>query len=124
MPYGFGNPNKGETKTTGHTSMKLLINRDDIIKAFASKTGFEAHEIEIEIDTVETSAPSIQSEEIRTAIATIYREAMDIQDQYREGKKIIPNIISLIKAVRILDPNSGLRDARDYVESLLATGAK
>ena len=104
--------------------MKLLINRDDIIKAFASKTGFEAHEIEIEIDTVETSAPSIQSEEIRTAIATIYREAMDIQDQYREGKKIIPNIISLIKAVRILDPNSGLRDARDYVESLLATGAK
>lgn len=104
--------------------MKLIINRDDIIKAFAGKTGFEAHEIEIQIDTVETSAPSIQSEKIRAAIETIYREAMDIQDQYREGEKIVPNIISLIKAVRILAPDTGLREARDYVESLLRTVVK
>ena len=105
--------------------MKLIINRDDIIKAFAGKTGFEAHEIEIQIDAVQASkSSSIHDAGIRAAIETIYREAMDIQDQYREGEKIVPNIISLIKAVRILAPDTGLREARDYVESLLRTVVK
>lgn len=100
--------------------MKLIINREDIIKAFA-KTGFEPHEIEIEEESyarVETPK-SLLNADVRMAIATIFDEAMKVQDQYREGRDVVPNKISLIKAIRVIIPNTGLKDAKDYVENIL-----
>ena len=101
--------------------MRLIINREDIIKAFVAKTGYEAHEIEIEEESyarIETPK-SLANADVRMAIATIFDEAMTVQDQYREGRDIIPNKISLIKAIRVIIPNTGLKDAKDYVENIL-----
>ena len=104
--------------------MKLVINRTDIIDVFAAKSGLEPHQIEIDIvsQPIVPSFPKINSlndVEVRTAIASIFDEAMNIQDQYREGKNVCPNKISLIKAVRTLVPNTSLKDAKDYVENNL-----
>jgi hypothetical protein len=104
--------------------MKLVINRTDIIDVFAAKSGLEPHQIEIDIvsQPIVPSFPKINSlndVEVRTAIASIFDEAMNIQDQYREGKTVCPNKISLIKAVRTLVPNTSLKDAKDYVENNL-----
>jgi ribosomal protein L7/L12 len=85
--------------------MKLVINRNDIIDVFAAKTGLEHHQI--------------HDVEVRNAIASIYDEAMNIQEEYRAGKGICPNKISLIKAVRTLVPNTSLKDAKEYVENNL-----
>ncbi len=104
--------------------MKLVINRTDIENVFTSKYGVDRHEIEIDIvsQPIVPSIPKINSlhdVEVRTAIASIFDEAMNIQDQYREGKDVCPNKISLIKAVRALVPNTSLKDAKDYVENNL-----
>ena len=124
--------------------MKLLINKTDIINAFVAKTGFEASEIEIdmegelgyvprkkinlekpELPTTDNpyaridTAKSLLNPDVRMAIATIFDEAMKVQDQYREGRDIVPNKISLIKAIRVIIPNTGLKDAKDYVENIL-----
>jgi hypothetical protein len=104
--------------------MKLVINRNDIIDVFAAKTGLEHHQIEIDIvsQPIVPSFPKINSlhdVEVRNAIASIYDEAMNIQEEYRAGKGICPNKISLIKAVRTLVPNTSLKDAKEYVENNL-----
>lgn len=104
--------------------MKLVITRTDIENAFVYKYGVQRHEIEIDIvsQPIVPSFPkvnSIHDSEVRIAIASIFDEAMNIQDNYREGREISPNKISLIKAVRTLVPNTSLKDAKDYVENNL-----
>lgn len=104
--------------------MKLVINRTDIIDVFAAKTGLEHHQIEIDIvsQPIVPSFPKINSlldVEVRNAIASIFDEAMNIQEEYRAGKGVCPNKIALIKAVRTLVPNTSLKDAKDYVENTL-----
>lgn len=110
--------------------MKLVIDRTDIENAFVYKYGVQRHEIEIQMDTLSDildqptipSVPKINSihdADVRIAIASIFDEAMTIQDNYREGREISPNKISLIKAVRTLVPNTSLKDAKDYVENNL-----
>ena len=94
--------------------MKLVITRTDIENVFTSKYGVDRHEIEIDIVS-QPIVPSIP----KIAIASIFDEAMTIQDQYREGKDVCPNKISLIKAIRTLVPNTSLKDAKDYVENNL-----
>ena len=107
---------------SNHNTMKLVINRTDIIDVFAARTGLEHHQIEIDIvsQPIVPSFPKINSlhdVEVRTAIESIYDEAMNIQEEYRAGKGICPNKIALIKAVRTLVPNTSLKDAKDYVEN-------
>ncbi len=102
--------------------MKLVINRNDIIDVFAAKLGLEHHQIEIDIQPIVPVFPKVNSLhdlETRTALETIYDEAMNIQEEYRAGKGICPNKIALIKAVRSLVPNTSLKDAKDYVENNL-----
>ena len=110
------------TASSNHNTMKLVINRTDIIDVFAAKTGLEHHQIEIDIvsQPIVPSFPKINSlhdVEVRTAIESIYDEAMNIQEEYRAGKGICPNKIALIKAVRTLVPNTSLKDAKEYVEN-------
>ena len=112
------------TASSNNNTMKLVINRTDIIDVFAAKTGLEHHQIEIDVvsQPIVPSFPKINSlhdVEVRTAIESIYDEAMNIQEEYRAGKGICPNKIALIKAVRTLVPNTSLKDAKDYVENNL-----
>jgi hypothetical protein len=112
------------TTSSNHNNMKLVITRTDIENAFVYKYGVQRHEIEIDIvsQPIVPSFPkvnSIHDSEVRIAIASIFDEAMTIQDNYREGREISPNKISLIKAVRTLVPNTSLKDAKDYVENNL-----
>jgi ribosomal protein L7/L12 len=124
--------------------MKLIINKTDIISAFVAKTGFEAREIEIDMQgelgyvphnkinlekpelpatdnpyaRVET-AKSIHNCDVRMAIATIFDEGYNVCKDFRDGSNVYPNKISLIKAIRVVVPNTGLKDAKDYVENVL-----
>ena len=124
--------------------MKLLINKTDIINAFVAKTGFEASEIEIDMEgelgyvprkkinlekpelpatdnpyaRVETPK-SLLNTDVRMAIATIFDEGYNVSKDFRDGSNVFPNKIALIKAIRVIIPNTGLKEAKDYVENIL-----
>jgi len=100
--------------------MKLLINRHDIIDAFVLKTGFEAKDIEIEMDPL----PAVSSKsrlrdldhaDIRFAISSIFDEGYSCAN----GKA---NRVALIKAVRALtDETTTLAEAGEFVDKVLIT---
>lgn len=100
--------------------MKLLINRADIIDAFVLKTGFEAKDIEIEMDPLPAVSPKsrlrdLDHADIRFAIASIFDEGYSCAN----GKA---NRIALIKAVRALtDETTTLAEAGEFVDKVLIT---
>ena len=104
--------------------MKLLVNRTDIINAFAVKTGLDPSEITIDIVT-EPLAPgfptlrSIHNQDVHIALKAIFEEGYNIAREYRTGNATIPNKISLIRAVRTLTHDTSLKDAKDLVEKKL-----
>jgi len=112
------------TASSNHNTMKLLVNRTDIINAFAVKTGLDPSEITIDIVT-EPLAPgfptlrSIHNQDVRIALKAIFEEGYNIAREYRTGNATIPNKISLIRAVRTLTHDTSLKDAKDFVEKKL-----
>jgi len=112
--------------------MKLLINRHDIIDAFVLKTGFEAKDIEIEMDPLPAVSPEsrataltykaaaiahlrdLDSTNIRFAIASIFDEGYSCAN----GKA---NRVALIKAVRALTDGTTLTEAGEFVDKVLIT---
>jgi len=112
--------------------MKLLINRHDIIDAFVLKTGFEAKDIEIEMDPLPAVSPEsraaaltykaaaiahlrdLDHADIRFAISSIFDEGYSCAN----GKA---NRVALIKAVRALTDGTTLTEAGEFVDKVLIT---
>ena len=97
--------------------MKLLINWADIIDAFVAKTGFEASDIEIEMDAVPAASPNshfpaLSNPDFRFAIATIFDEGCSCANNKA-------NRVLLIRAIRALTKGTTVAEAGEFVDKVL-----